>query len=145
MAKQRLSQAKLQRLQPSLRDLITAIRDARGVFRDKTGLRPHRLSGLSRYVKQLMALPTGFDLSPFEVQLKRRLVRVQHRVYGLPGLGTTANFSLLDKLGPMYGDQVRAYGAAAGELLRTLADVDISHNHQPLLSVQEQLAGSTAN
>ncbi len=135
---QRLSQAKLQRLQVALSAVIHAIHDARVRYRDCRELRPRRLAGFSAFLRDLLALPHSADYRLFEVQLKRRLVRTQHRLFGRDG-GAPGDCSLDVQLPSVYLDVLENYRLASRELLKALADVDITANHQPQLSVKALL------
>ncbi len=135
---QRLSQAKLQRLHNTLRAVISAVHDARMNFTDCRGLRPRRLAGVSSFLRELLALPHTTDYSVFEVQLKRRLVRTQHRVFGFKQGNN--EFALFNRLPLDYEDDLYAYGEVARDVLKALSDVDITKNHQPLKRVAELMA-----
>lgn len=136
---QRISPAKLQRLLSSLQALICAVHDARQRYSSCRQLSARRLSGLSRFTKELLGLPHSSNYASFEIQLKRRLVKVQHRLHGRQGAGVGDCYALRDQLPNVYQDAVLCYDDAARELLRSLVDVDIHANHQPLKSVRELL------
>jgi hypothetical protein len=97
-------------------------------------LRPRRLAGFSVFLKDLLALPHDSDYSFFEVQLKRRLVKTQHRLFGR-NHGNGANYALESQMPQPYDEAFQAYQVAAQALLRSLADVDITKHHQALKPV----------
>lgn len=136
---QRITPAKLQRLQRALQSLINSVHDARTRFVASRHLRTQPLAGLSRFVKELLALPHSSDYAVFEPVLKRRLVRVQHRLQGHPRVAGGPSFALAQELPSCYGHTVLAYEEAAGVLLRALADVPLTR--APLASVRQLLAG----
>lgn len=131
----RITAAKLQRLLRVLQPLIAAVHDARTRFADARHLRPRHLSGLSRFVKDVLSLPHTADLDLFEPVLKRRLVRVQHRLLGHATGEGALPYSLARDLPTVYLPKVRAYEEVAGDLLCALADVPLSR--VPLKSVRD--------
>ena len=135
---QRLSQAKLQRLREALREVIDCVHYARVNEPGLKRLRPKRLAGFAAFLRELTALPHDTDYRVFEVQLKRRLVRTQHRVFGRND--DALNCSLVDQLPDSCRGALENYGFVARDLLRALSDVDIVANHQPLKTVRELLA-----
>ena len=137
MTKQRLSQAKLQRYHLALNALVASLYDARQRFASCSKLSFRQFSGISRFVKELKALPHTSDYAPFEVQLKRRIVRLQHRLYGLPPAEGRDSYGIFDDVPAVYHPVFEQYAEAAHSLLRTLADVDIYRNHEPLKSVRD--------
>lgn len=139
---QRLTQAKLIRYQRALSALIAAVHDARKRFSSQSKLRPGRLCGTSRFVKELAMLNHSTDYSVYEVQLKRRLVRASHLLHGR-NINGENNFwyALSPQMPAVYAPVVEAYDAQARELLRALADVNIADNHEPQKSVREIRAG----
>ena len=128
--KQRLSQAKLQRALGALKPLIAAVHDARTRYQDCVHLRTRHLSGLSRLLKALIALPASTDYSPYEAELKRRLIKVQHRVHGMNYLPHAISYALVEDLPVVYRDAVWAYADQAQVLLQSLADV-VAHRYAP--------------
>lgn len=135
---QKLSQARIQRLQQSTSALVAAIHDARMRFPNCAALRPRQVSALARFLKQLRTLPHHSDFSLFERGLKRRLVRVGHRLQGVGATASAPQYSLQQALPSCYQATVRAYQAEASEALRVLADVPLTR--EPLLSVSQTLA-----
>lgn len=132
---QRLSQPSLQRYHRALRNVIADIHDARVRYSRTCGnLKPRILAGTSSLLKELLAMPHDTDLSNYEVQLKRRLVRIAHRIDGLHRGEHDARFSLRKTLPTTYQHTLIRYDEAASELLRRLADVDIKTHHEHLQS-----------
>ncbi len=140
--RQRLSQAKLQRLREALRDVIDCVHYARVNEPALRHLRPRRLGGFAAFLREMLSLPHDTDYRPFEVQLKRRLVRTQHRVFGRRD--DVFDGSLVAQLPDACRGSLERYGLVAGELLKALSDVDIVANHQPLTTVRALLEASDA-
>lgn len=140
---QRLSQAKLQRLHVALSGVIASVHAARVRYQGCSGMRPRRLAGFSAFLRELLALPHDSDYSLFEVQLKRRLVRTQHQLFGR--YADAGPRSLSERLPVVYHDALDRYADIARELLKTLAEVDITTNHQHLKTVRELLKQHHAN
>lgn len=128
----RLSQAHLQAYYRVYSNLIAALVDARRRYRldipgGRRGMRGH-----SQFVKALMSLSHTQDYSIFEYQLKRRLVRMGHRVWGHKDL---AGKGIAYHLPNVYAEQVEEYRQEWASLMRRLADVDIKNQHQHLTTV----------
>lgn len=128
--KQRLSQAKLQRALAALQPAIAAVHDARTRYHDCAHLRTRHLSGLSRLLKALIALPSTTDYTPYEGELKRRLIKVQHRIHGLNYLPQAISYALISDLPTVYRDALWLYDDQARLLLQALADVP-AHRRAP--------------
>lgn len=140
---QRITQPKLQRLAQATSALVGAINDARVRYRGCRDIRPRKFTGLTKFLKQLLALPHTSDYRPFERGLKRRLVRANHRLVGHVPKPGAQSYSLRGQLPPVYLDIVQKYEAAAAEMLKTLADVQTTR--EPLESVrvtQDKLTGA---
>jgi len=136
---QRLSQGTILQLLRVLQPLIAAVHDARTRYHDCSHLRPRRLASLARFLKELAALPHTSDYAPFEGQLKRRLVRAQHRLHGIQREDGFPCFALAKELPSCYQEAVLAFDAKARLMLRRLADVDGSPARAPLLPVQNRV------
>lgn len=142
MKKQRLSQAKLVRFLRALQALIAAVHDARVRFSGLADIRPGRLCGTSKFVKDLVALRHTVDYSAFEVQLKRRLVRASHFLSGRTVGGQhDQRFALAPRLPAVYAEVLSRYEEEARALLKALADVDLESNHQRQRTVHGLVSG----
>ena len=117
---QRLSQAKLQRALHATQALIAAVHAARSMTRACAALRPRRLAGLSRLLKQMASLPHTASYQNYEPLLKRKLIFARRRVFGLAS-GPT--YSLAAELPSCYREVVAAFDGQARYLLTVLADV----------------------
>lgn len=123
---QRLTQSKLYRAQRTLKALIAAVHEARVVYPDCRALRPRRLAGLSRFLKTLASMPHTADYTPYEAELKRKLIKAQHRLFGVRVVSELPVYSLANDLPECYQDEVDAAGYELRYLLRVLADVDLA-------------------
>ncbi len=131
---QRLNQAKILQVLRALQPLIGAVHDARVRFLDCRQLRPRKLASLSKFLKDLAALSHTADYTPFESQLKRRLIRAQHRLHGFQKAPGGPVYALKAQMPVVYHDIVERYDDAARALLRTLADVP-AEKSEPLKPV----------
>lgn len=143
---ERMSVVRLQRCQRALSKLIAAGHDARQGVAGSQKVSLRGLGGLSRYIKELLAVHAKHDITACEVQLKRRLVRVQHRLHGYvrpaeggTQQGGTVAYSLASQLPAVHQKTVERYDERARELLDALAHVDLAGNHQHLVSAAQTL------
>lgn len=135
--KPKLNQAQLQAYYARLQPVITALLDARHRYTDCPTSAMRQFRGLATFVKQLSRLPQGTDYTKYEAQLKRRLVRILHRLYGFQPTPDSPRMGLLDAFpSQLYGDVFERHQQAARAMLRRLSQVDIQANHQPLMRVQ---------
>lgn len=121
----RLTPAKLQRAQHTVRRLIAAVQDARQRYPECRTLKPGKLAGLSRCLKDCLALPHTMDLSTFEPEIKRRLIQARHRIHGVQPRPGSARYGLVGQLPPGYQDIVQQADANLTALLKTLSDVPL--------------------
>lgn len=145
MTKNRLSPSLLQKYSVALSAVICAVHDFNVRYGARMKLSTRGFKGTARFVKDLLALPHTSDLSVFEVQLKRRIVRMNHKILGVDSPRGPQFMSVCSCM-PRSAHQVElnAYENAAKELLKHLGDVDIKSNHQHLQSVQQILAANPA-
>jgi len=121
----RLTPAKLQKAQHAVRALIAAVHDARHRYPGCRALKPGRLAGLSRCLKGCLTLPHTTDFSPFEPELKRRLIQAKHRIHGYHPRPGTARYGLAEQLPAGYQDAVQCADVQLSALLKILADVPL--------------------
>lgn len=143
MQKNRITVDRLQRFSIALSGVIQAAFDHRARFGHRAPVSMRGFGGTSRFVKDLLALPHGCDYTPFEVQLKRRIVRMNHKVLGRTE-PQAEHCKCLHSVFPRgaYEDQLSRYEKCSTDLLKALADVDIKSNHQALQTVQQLRAAS---
>lgn len=133
----KLNQRLLQSYYQSFSDLSASLRDCKkncsrlelpGGFRG--------FQGHSKFFKDLKALPDDFDFSVFEIQVKRRLVKIKHRIEG-----HRENYGkgLKNAVPPPWSHVFEAHDERLELLLKRLSHVDIKNNHQELKTVKEIL------
>lgn len=88
--------------------------------------RLRKLSGLSRFLKAMASLPHNTDLRPYEPMLKKRLLKAQHRVFGLnPGPldSEQPGSALANVLRMNHAEKLHAFQLSCTALLAALDDV----------------------
>lgn len=123
---QRLTQAKLQRALLAVSHLISAVHDARVRYLDCATMRPRRLSVLARVLKQMAALPHTADYSPYEADLKQKLIRARRRVLGYQRTPDCPVYALANELPTCYQGEVAAFREQTAYLLKVLADIEVA-------------------
>lgn len=128
----RINQAVLQSYYRAWSDLVYAFRETRkhpnsvgitGGFR--------RFRGHSKFLKALISLnDVTTDYSVFELNLKRRLVVINHRLAGYKG-----SEGIYSSVHPQYADFVEKHKVAWEKLMLRLADVQLTN--EPLKHVSE--------
>jgi hypothetical protein len=134
----------LQRLSAALSALIEGVHDARVRYPSCQGLRPNRLSGLSRFLREVLDRPHGSDYKPFERQLKRMLIRARHRAFGW--MHAEGNFHLRAQLPSLYAGSLEAFDRESSAVLRALENVYLMER-EPLQTVDQlvrAVSGTTA-
>lgn len=134
----RLTQSNIQAYYARLQPVITALADARRRYPTCPSSALRQFRGLATFVKQLRQLPHDSDYSKFEVQLKRRLVRILHRLNGHKATPEAQSTGLLDAFpAHVYAGVFERHQEAARAMLRRLSQVDIQTDHQHLQKLQD--------
>ena len=75
-------------------------------------------------MKQMASLPHTADYQPYEADLKRKLIRAQHRVMGVFREGSPV-YALAAELPVCYQYEVVAFMEQCTYLLKVLSDVEV--------------------